>query len=661
MVVAAAAFPSYAQADSNTGSQQTTNVLSPKDSGSITGFRQPCVAQNGTDLSPTPLKVSIEKIAITLKDEQGQPYQVSNPRRVYNGQLPGPTFKLKPGEKMRLTLINDLPPNPSPTEEGGVKQQPNVPEQYNTTNLHFHGFHVSPLSLDQDGNIVPFGQAHGQDQEDKAVLSSDDVLYKLRPRQKDGDPATTHEYSVWLPADHPPGTHWYHSHYHGSTAIQVVDGMVGALIVEEPDDQKIPVDQDLLWIVHEVIKSGTEANETWDTQVYKCNPPTASDAKPGSPSTFLVNGEHQPTLTMSPGELHRWRFLNATGTPQGFMTLKFQKKGTSEPVKVVLMAVDGISFYEKQLKPDKSEWPMAPGNRADFLVKLEEAGEYQVFLDTFEGVPASKVKQVLAYVIVTGPTQSPQLQIPSTVPGTLPAHLRTVSNDEITDPVTKEKRTKTLEFLTIGKGGCGDKPPNTPIPLQFAMNQDGYNPDIIHQAVTIGTAEEWTISNQTFAAHPFHIHVNPFQVVDDNGNPTEGFWRDTIAVPPTTDGTTPGQVKIRHRFLNYPGTFVLHCHILIHEDLGMMQNVMVAGTGLGPGCPLPAGATVKSCEVSVEKPLGQSNSVPATKTLGSGGEKTPGSGGGKIPGSGGGKGSGGGRIPGSGGGKGSGGGNRQLI
>jgi L-ascorbate oxidase len=78
--------------------------------------------------------------------------------------------------------------------------------------------------------------------------------------------------------------------------------------------------------------------------------------------------------------------------------------------------------------------------------------------------------------------------------------------------------------------------------------------------------------------------VNPFQVVeifDPNAETQPQLhapynWRDTIAIPKATpDGTVPGRVRIRHRFVDFPGTFVLHCHILDHEDRGMMQEVVI--------------------------------------------------------------------------------------
>ena len=117
--------------------------------------------------------------------------------------------------------------------------------------------------------------------------------------------------------------------------------------------------------------------------------------------------------------------------------------------------------------------------------------------------------------------------------------------------------------------------------------------------MSVNTAEEWVLDNirptepGRVAPHPFHIHVNPFQVVakgekDTQGNiqwqvipEAERIWHDSIAVEPNKP------LKIWHRFATYPGEFVRHCHILIHEDQGMMYSVKVNGNGPGPGDPVP--------------------------------------------------------------------------
>ena len=118
--------------------------------------------------------------------------------RSYNGQLVGPTMRVRPGQLLRIMLRNNLPAD-DPTCKSN--QNMDIPHCYNSTNLHTHGWHVSPT-----GN-------------------SDNVLLDLGPTQ-------TLDYEYYLPKDHPAGTFWYHSHRHGSTALQVSSGMAGALIVE---------------------------------------------------------------------------------------------------------------------------------------------------------------------------------------------------------------------------------------------------------------------------------------------------------------------------------------------------------------------------------------------------------------------------------------------
>ena len=88
------------------------------------------------------------------------------------------------------------------------------------------------------------------------------------------------------------------------------------------------------------------------------------------------------------------------------------------------------------------------------------------------------------------------------------------------------------------------------------------------------------------------FHVNPFQVEgqlvnpDKPNEPSNWRWQDVISVPYSEDGTTAGKVRIRHRFLTYSGSFVIHCHVLVHEDCGMMRNVTVGPGGAPPGVPV---------------------------------------------------------------------------
>jgi FtsP/CotA-like multicopper oxidase with cupredoxin domain len=139
----------------------------------------------------------------------------------------------------------------------------------------------------------------------------------------------------------------------------------------------------------------------------------------------------------------------------------------------------------------------------------------------------------------------------------------------------------------------------------FTIDDEQFEEAKFYQTMVLGDKEEWTIWNETSLSHPFHIHINPFQVLEvfdpnvDPVNPVKypnPVWQDVINVPaalkakpntpakptdnalilgPDNKALTPGYVKIRSRFVDFTGNYVLHCHILAHEDRGMMQLVRV--------------------------------------------------------------------------------------
>ncbi|MDZ8185663.1 MAG: multicopper oxidase domain-containing protein [Nostoc sp. ChiSLP02] len=115
--------------------------------------------------------------------------------RSYNGNLVGPTLRVKPSDRMKIALVNSLPPQPEHTGSS------NTPHDFNTTNFHTHGFHVS--------------------RSDRA----DNILREMEPNKNEGDPDPSYPIEIELPLRHPAGTHWYHAHHHGSTAIQVSNGI----------------------------------------------------------------------------------------------------------------------------------------------------------------------------------------------------------------------------------------------------------------------------------------------------------------------------------------------------------------------------------------------------------------------------------------------------
>jgi len=501
----------------------------------------------------------------------------------YDGQFPGPTLYANSGDTIEITLKNHLPPNSDPENCPTLAEQ-NKPNCFNTTNLHFHGFHVSPSSK--------------KNQQGEIIFSSDDSLIEIKPDE-------THEYYVKLPDYHAPGTHWYHPHRHGSTAKQMAPGMAGALIIKEPSQEEniVADSEDKVWLIQEV--NTTAAN------IY--NP-----APKRNPPDFLVNGRYCPSIYMQTGKMQRWRFLNGCVTPSGFLRLKLCKYSNDPTAELdtnatidgdvypmYLIAADGISFYgappkEYSTKETKESYKFAPGNRADFLILLNEPGTYKLITEEYPQTPATR-NEVLAYVRVVAPVEKIALspdKIPAIIPGDVSQYpyLKPITATEIVnknpqDPVE------------------ADPPPDKKRPLTFTASGDNggtfkingkkfHDPDTTY-TVKVNTAEEWVLDNippiekGRVAPHPFHIHVNPFQVVaegekDAQGNiqwqvipEMERIWHDTIAVEPNKP------LKIWHRFATYPGDFVLHCHILIHEDQGMMYSVVVNGDGPGPGDAVP--------------------------------------------------------------------------
>lgn len=564
------------------------------------------------------------------------------PTRTYNHAVPGPSMIVEPGDTIKVNLQNNFPRR-DPSDIGIL----NWPEGFNTTNIHFHGLHVSPSSYTLNG---------------EKVLSSDDVLAPVDPRE-------SHQWCVVLPDFHAPGTHWYHAHKHGSTGVQVSNGMAGAIIVRERNERLNIVGpmQDKIMLIQEVVPPdpvcATDSIEDLENNVISDAYDTSNLPDPRvrrlcddmavysrggtfggggatkgtvTPGDFLLNGIYQPTIDLASGQNQRWRFINATSTPRGNISLQLYKvpdgelytlpgdysdtsKYTLQPM--WLIAVDGISFYGKRphlvgaydasnpaiptdcrtpLATTTSDtwWEMASGNRADFIINLPRGKYHLIKLDKNNANP-----EVLAFVDVD---RAPyQETIPCKVPGTLRRYpyLAPITCDELVNyKAATGKIAPRIIVFNRTPGGInpmdGYQIRKMIGPKAFYVNKDAvagrtglYDPDCVDITVDLGTAEEWELTNIGGADHPFHIHVNPFQIVGDlidpdgPNDPSNWRWWDTKAVPRTNSNPPNPSTKIRNRFLDYDGEYVFHCHILIHEDQGMMVNVYVRdnnGEGIPP-------------------------------------------------------------------------------
>ena len=418
--------------------------------------------------------------------------------RSYEGMIPGPTLRVRPGDVLRIRLINDLPPNPDP-----VPLDMMLPHHFNTTNFHFHGSHVSPAGI------------------------SDNIFRSMEPGQ-------SYDIEIAIPRDHTRGTYWYHPHHHGSADVQITGGMAGALIVEGDFDDvpEIAGATEHVLLLNEVLFDHRGTIEVYDT------------VWPEAVPRFLsVNGQREPAIRMRPGEVQRWRIVH-TGHENNLLV-------ALEKHDLHAIAFDGI----RKSRIDRAgSLLLAPGQRADVLVQAGAAGTYALgAIANDQGYPSPAGP--LARLIVEG------APLPMRLPAALgAAPLATIRDEEITN-----KRHLTLSV---------EQPEFPPAAnyQEFAYLICGrrFDPDRVDQRIKLGAVEEWTVVNEHDNDHIFHIHTNPFQMVAINGEKlAQQDWRDTVVVPRN------GSVTFRSRFLDFTGRFVHHCHMMNHEELGMMQIVEV--------------------------------------------------------------------------------------
>ncbi|MDX5567089.1 multicopper oxidase domain-containing protein [Streptomyces sp. ID05-04B] len=428
--------------------------------------------------------------------------------RTYEGSVPGPTLRVRPGETLEITQVNALPPN------AATHQDINVPHHFNTFNLHTHGMHVDPEG------------------------GSDNVFRAFEPAATPGE-TTTYCTTVDVPADHPAGTFWYHPHHHGSAATQVLNGMAGVIVVEGDVDEvpEIAAAREVVLCVSELKLSGGRVPDL-----------TSHGAFDDLASIFLVNGVKQPVLTIAPGEVQRWRVVNAGALTAHFLHLSGQEMHQ--------IACDGITF----MSPVPTTGVTLPtGGRVDLLVRGGEPGTYSL--------SAGPASPPLLTLVVTGEPRA--MALPTSLPGkvaSLPAPTRTrVLTFRSYDHVLSGAFPNAYRILGDGETPAADRRAGRG---DHAWGR--FSPDYVNQRVRLGEVEEWTIVNDahTHNHHPFHLHTNHFLLTAVDNRPlATPVWHDTVNVPPK------GSVTLRVRAEDFTGRSMLHCHQLQHGDEGMMQIV----------------------------------------------------------------------------------------
>lgn len=367
-----------------------------------------------------------------------------------------------------------------------------------------------------------------------------------------------------------PGTHWYHAHKHGSTALNSFNGMSGVFIVEGEFDDKLRTYYGNQLTEKVLVIQQFSAGLNLMNAVG--NAPATSTFSSTKEPLIFVNGVRQPILNMRPGEVQRWRILNASAQVQvGITGMVDTATGGPAAVTWRQIARDGVQYAYANYNVPNPAPNIAPGNRVDLLVQAPSSpGNYTLQTSLFPFPGAGSVTTLLSIHVAGDPLTAKPFPTEDQYPKP-PDFLNDI------DP-TKIHIRRDITFATTP--GIGRQPGGGPT---HTINGKQFSNDDIDQVMMLNSYEEWTLYNSAGRVqHPFHIHVNPFQIVEvfdpsltmQQVLQAPYVWADTVAIPAASGGK-PGYVRIRQRFADFMGLYVFHCHILAHEDRGMMQLIEV--------------------------------------------------------------------------------------
>lgn len=423
-----------------------------------------------------------------------------------------------------------------------------------------------------------------------------------------------------------PGTHWYHAHKHGSTALNVGNGMTGTLIIEGAYDDTL-----------KNFYKETPEHKNWGLveqvlviQQLETGLNLLSGTNKGGPAPLSVNGRLNPVVLMKPNQVQMWRVLNEA--PRDFVQFdNFGSHGKgSLSIEWRQTAQDGVQFaYEnyQRIGTINAKFNLATANRADLLVKApNQPGDYALQVVTsVSDVPTGTPVTLLTVRVKADdkPISPPMdfIQSEQDFPK-FPTFLA-----DIYGPFYKQRNLYFNTNPNSARSGKGQMP-------LHEIDNKLFSDHTVDQRMILNSVEEWTMYNQTInIAHPFHIHINPFQIVEvfqpnsaeskdpsskcyadplkpDTWKPCHKIappwvWWDTFAIPTARQDNLPSSVcttlnqcpadiqqyttctngvctvtiagyfKMHSRFADFTGQYVLHCHILAHEDRGMMELVEV--------------------------------------------------------------------------------------
>jgi FtsP/CotA-like multicopper oxidase with cupredoxin domain len=343
-------------------------------------------------------------------------------------------------------------------------------------------------------------------------------------------PGESRHYVYSLPEDHPPGVFWYHPHHHGLVADQVFGGLYGAIVVGDPTP--IAHTRERVLVISDISLDAAG----------RIQPPSTMARMMGREGDLvLVDGQARPRLSARPGERQRWRIVNACAARYLRLRLDGQQ--------LQLLGLDSGRFSQPR---EVQEVVLAAGNRADLLVTLSAGTSLLRALPYDRGramggigpAASGPQKRVLASLDVAG----------AAVPAPAPVQPQPAPRDLRGTAVAARRELTFAAGMGMGAGG-----------MRFTIDGKEFDPDRVDQTVELGTVEEWIITNASPMDHPLHLHVWPMQIVEQRGQPVDApTWQDVVNIPARSSS------KVRVAFDTFAGRTVYHCHILDHEDNGMM-------------------------------------------------------------------------------------------
>ena len=537
----------------------------------------PTPAPAPADALPQPLELRSQNGSLVFNVSAQLSASTGNPQLSYNGSGVPPTLRVLPGDTVMVNIANGLP-----TPAAGSTYM-------NDVSLHYHGLHVTP-------------NAPGDDSIDMIA-----------------GPGQSLHYQFTIPANAPPGLYWYHSHAHGETERQTLAGMSGALIVDGiaqyvPQVANLP---ERVLIVRDAPIPGQplahgNALQTkamrWSMQhgaamgprpaavmsrmplmnhmhvevrakttiaarnpYVLVNPAYRKFRKPLAVSThctasetpvksLTVNGQLQPSIAIRPGEQQFWRLVNAGADT--YLDVQVDN------AQLQIVALDGVPLASGTNAPSVltvNDYVVPPSSRIEFIVT---------------GPPAGTAAYLRTNCFDAGPSGDP---MPATVLASLNANASITDQAKLRSVSQAKQRVGRVRLPALRTARAIKAQAVARTQTLFYSDQntiDGvaYDPGAppLFYAQS-GTVEEWTIVNNASQVHTFHIHQIHFVLEAINGATlAQQYLLDNVNVPAAT-AAGPGTVKLLLDFTDplEIGTFLLHCHILSHEDGGMMAKIRV--------------------------------------------------------------------------------------